>query len=148
MLSRITSFLITRVMAFNLKIKRQEVSSWAGLLISDISCEWYYHIGTPYLDSSLQSELLFKEKKKQTKRKLLCLWNRFWKVFKKVDFYMLMVQVIITMKYFVSINIFLSLSLVRSLFQKMEYFWVVLMNMNKNNGFYLDKEFLIVFNKF
>ena len=131
MLSGITSFLITRMMAFDLKINIQEVSSRAGLLISDSSREWYYHIGTPYLDSSLQSELLFKEKKKQTKRKLLCLWNRFWKVFRKVDFYMLMVQVIITMKYFVSIKIFLSLSLTRFMFQKMEYFWVILMNMNK-----------------
>ena len=54
-------------MAFDLKIKRQEVSSRAGLLISDSSREWYYHIGTPYLDSSLQSKLLFKEKKSKQK---------------------------------------------------------------------------------
>ena len=55
-------------MAFGLKKnKRQEVSSWAGLLILDSSCEWYYHIGTPYPDSSLKSELLFKEKKSKQK---------------------------------------------------------------------------------
>ena len=54
-------------MAFDLKIKRQEVSSRADLLIPDSSREWYYHIGIPYLDSSLQSELLFKEKKTKQK---------------------------------------------------------------------------------
>ena len=52
---------------FKKKLKRQEVSSWAGLLIPDSSHEWYYHIGIPYLDSSLQSELLFKEKEKKRK---------------------------------------------------------------------------------
>ena len=54
-------------MAFDLTIKRQEVSSRVGLLISDSSREWYYHVGTPYLDSSLQSEWLFKEKKSKQK---------------------------------------------------------------------------------
>ena len=54
-------------MTFDLKIKRQEVSSRASLLIPDNSREWYYHIGTSYLDSSLQSELLFKEKEKKRK---------------------------------------------------------------------------------
>ena len=54
-------------MAFGLKIKRQEVSSRADLLIPDSSREWYYHIGTSYLDSSLQSKLLFKEKEKKRK---------------------------------------------------------------------------------
>ena len=54
-------------MAFDLKMKRQEVSSWASLPIPDSSREWYYQIGTPYLHSSLQSELLFKEKEKKWK---------------------------------------------------------------------------------
>ena len=54
-------------MAFDLKIKRQEVSSQAGLLIPDSSHEWCYHIRIPYLDSSLQPELLFKEKKTKQK---------------------------------------------------------------------------------
>ena len=52
-------------MAFGLETKRQEVSSLAGLLIPDSSREWYYHIGIPYLDSSLQSKLLFKRKRKE-----------------------------------------------------------------------------------
>ena len=56
------------MMAFGLKIKRQEVSSWVDLLIPDSSREWYYHIGIPHLDSSLQSELLFKEKKKSKQK--------------------------------------------------------------------------------
>ena len=37
------------------------------MLILDSSREWYYHIGIPYLDSSLESELLFKEKKSKQK---------------------------------------------------------------------------------
>ena len=37
------------------------------MLILDSLCEWYYHIGIPYLDGSLQSELLFKEKEKKEK---------------------------------------------------------------------------------
>ena len=54
-------------MDFDLKIKRQELSSWAGLPIPYNSREWCYHIGIPYLDSSLQSKLLFKRKEKQPK---------------------------------------------------------------------------------
>ena len=130
MLYGITSFLITRMMDFDWKIKRQEVSSRGGLLISDSSREWYYHIGTPYLDSSLQSELL---KEKQTKIKLLCLWNRFWKVFEKVDFYTLYwwCRLLLLWSTLFRSRYFLSLSLTKSLLQKMEYFWVILMSMSK-----------------
>ena len=52
-------------MAFDLKIKGQEVSSRASLLISDNSHEWYYHIGISYLDSGLQLELFFKKRKRK-----------------------------------------------------------------------------------
>ena len=84
-------------MDFDLKIKRQEVSSWASLLIPDSSHELYYHIGTSYLDSSLQSELLFKEKK------IVMFMEQILEIFWKSKFLylILMVWIIFTMKYFV-----------------------------------------------
>ena len=66
----------------------------------------------------------------------------------KFLYLILMVQIIFTMKYFVSIRIFLSLSLKRFLFKRMGYFLIILANINQNNGFYLDREFLIFFNRF